>query len=390
MGPTFRLVATLLLGLALTGPAAAARPAFTVPDGQLPPDAAAARAQLARILSRAAPGSLVESDVRYVLRLDRAHLRPGQPAGRRATVARTLRVNAWYYARWSAPDDRAIIRDPDGLLSTYWEGRGFALNPIATVGRWQGLNADLPPERLAAALLPYGVARRSGGRAFRLWEYYDVPDRPGLIRPGASGMAQGRIAQLMGRAYHETAQRRYADAAWRALKAFTVGVDRGGVRSDVAPGRARDPWYVERAYPGASPWRGAALNGFMVTLLNLHAAVPLLSSRPVPLTTGPRAQRARPRAPGAVRSARLASSLARGGERTLRRYLLLHDTGSWSLYGLLTPGWAWRTHIADRGYHCYHVTLLRQLQRQAPSYGFGRAAERWRGYARRAGVSCGP
>ena len=41
------------------------------------------------------------------------------------------------------------------------------------------------------------------------------------------------------------------------------------------------PWYVERAYPGASPWKGAALNGFMVTLLNLDATAPLLAGRPV-------------------------------------------------------------------------------------------------------------
>ena len=65
------------------------------------------------------------------------------------------------------------------------------------------------------------------------------------------------------------------------------------------------------------------------------------------------------------------------GERTLARYLPMHDTGSWSLYGLSTPGWAWRTHVADPGYHCYHVTLLQQLDRQAPGYGFGGWAERW-------------
>ena len=76
------------------------------------------------------------------------------------------------------------------------------------------------------------------------------------------------------------------------------------------------------------------------------------------------------------------------GERTLQRYLPLHDTGSWSLYGLSTPGWAWRTHVADAGYHCYHVTLLRQLDRQAPGYGFGEWAAKWDGYARRAGLNC--
>lgn len=386
--PVFRLGAMVVLCLALTGPAVAARPAFTVPEGALPADAAAARADLRRALAAAPPSSRTAADIRYALRLAAAHLRRGQPAGRRATVARTLRVNAWYYARRGAPAARAIIRDPDGLLSTYWEGRGYALNPVATAGRWQGLNAAVPPAELAAALLPFGVARRAGARAFRRWEYYDVPDRPGLVRPGASGMAQGRVAQLMARAYHLTGEARFADAARGALTAFTVPVARGGVMSDVGPGRRHDPWYVERAYPGASPWRGAALNGFMVTLLNLHATAPLLSSRPQPLATGPREQRARPRAPGAARTAALARTLARRGEVTLRRHLPRHDTGSWSIYGLLTPGWPWRAHLADEGYHCYHVTLLRALHAQAPRAGFGRVADRWAGYARRAGVTC--
>lgn len=387
--PVFRLgpMGVLLL-LVVAAPATAARPGVAIPEGQLPADARAARAQLGRALAAAEPGSRTAADIRYVLRLAAAHLRRGQPAGRRRTVARTLRVNAWWYARRPAPGSRAILRDADGVLSTYWERRGFALNPVATAGRWQGLNADVPAVALAEALLPFGVGRRAGGRAFRLWEYYDVPDRPGIVRPGASGMAQGRMAQLMAKAYHETGHRRFAVAARGALRAFAVPVDRGGVLSDVDPGRRRAAWYVERAYPGASPWRGAALNGFMVTLLNLHATAPLLTSRPRPLTTGPRSERARPRARGAVASGRMATALARRGERTLRRYLPLHDTGRWSIYGLLTPGWTWRAHLADAGYHCYHVTLLRQLQAQAPGYGFGTVARRWGGYAARAGVRC--
>jgi deazaflavin-dependent oxidoreductase (nitroreductase family) len=389
--PTFRLGAMLLLTLALAGPAAAARPAYVIPPQSMPLDAREARATLRAALATAPAGSRTRADIEYVLRLDRAHLlRRGQPAGRRSTVSRTLRVNAWWYASHGAPSSRIIVSDPEGVLSTYWEGRGLAVNPVATAGRWQRLNAGHSPEELADALLPFGVARRAGARRFTLWEYYDVPDRPGVVRPGASGMAQGRIAQLMARAYHRTGDARFARAAAGALAAFTVPVARGGVVSRVAArgGRGRSPWYVERAYPGASPWKGAALNGFMVTLLNLDATVPFLTSRPEPLRTGPRELRARPRAPGAVAAGRLARALAGRGERTLARYLPLHDTGSWSIYGLLTPGWPWRTHLADAGYHCYHVTLLRQLARQAPGRGFGVVAERWGSYARRAGVTC--
>jgi hypothetical protein len=202
-------------------------------------------------------------------------------------------------------------------------------------------------------------------------------------------MAQGRIAQLMARAYHRTGDRRFSDAAKGALQSFRVPVNRGGVVNAVsAPGYPQRPWYAERAYPGANPWRGAALNGFMVTVLNLDTSASLLRFRPNRRTTGPASDRVRRRAPGAMLAAALSERLARDGEKSLQRYLPLHDTGKWSLYGLLTPGYKWRTHVADVGYHCYHVRLLRLLQTQAPGYGFGAWAAKWDGYARARGVSC--
>ena len=83
-----------------------------------------------------------------------------------------------------------------------------------------------------------------------------------------------------------------------------------------------------------------------------------------------------------------ARALAERGEATLARYLPLHDTGSWSLYGLLTPGYPWRGFLADAAYHCYHVRLLRMLAPLAPGRGFAVVADRWAGYAIRAGVRC--
>ena len=146
-----------------------------------------------------------------------------------------------------------------------------------------------------------------------------MPDKPGTIRPGASGMAQGRLAQLMARAYHRTGDHRFADAARGALASFTVPVARGGVVSEVADpaGAPKMPWYVERAYPGANPWKGAALNGFMVTLLNLHATAPLLRARPESRGGGPSETRTRTRAAGAQEAGDLALDLMRTGEQTL-------------------------------------------------------------------------
>ena len=161
-------------------------------------------------------------------------------------------------------------------------------------------------------------------------------------------------------------------------------MNRGGVVNVVVGARRPPaPWFVERAYPGASPWKGAALNGFMVTVLNLDATAPLLTSRPQPAHDGAaREQRAPPARAGRAPAAALAGASPAEGERTLQRYLPLHDTGKWSLYGLLTPGYTWRTHVADTGYHCYHVRLLRQLAAPGPGLRLRRAGRRkWDGYA---------
>ncbi len=376
--------------LLLASPAVAARPEFRISPGAFPGNVTKARVILIKARARARVGSTTRRDINYALRLGSRLLRPRQPAGRRATVAMTLRVNAWWFGSGrSAPSRRVIARLPDGILATHWGGRGFAINPVATTGRWQGLNAHLSPETLATALLPLGVARRAGRTRFLLWEYYDVPDRPGAVRPGASGMAQGRVAQLMARAYYRTGDSRFADAARGALAAFTVPVSRGGVVSSVAEpaGVTPMPWFVERAYPRANPWKGAALNGFMVTILNLDATAPLLRSRPRP--SGRVGSDSRPpAAAGAREAANLAKKLAVAGEGTLAQYLPLHDTGTWSLYGLLTPGRPWRSYLADEGYHCYHITLLRQLARVAPERDFSAVADRWSDYALRVGLRC--
>ncbi len=338
-----------------------------------------ARRALATALASAAPGSAEEADIRRGLALWKAYLAPDappEPAGRRATIARTLQADAWWFARRPSPDERVLLRDPDGVILTYRRGQGFAVNPVATTGRWRGLNDDVPPEALAATLLEMGVERDAGGRRFLAWEYYDVADDPAAIRPGASAMAQARVALVMAHGAARTGDAGLARAALDALSAFVVHVDRGGVRTLVAtePGQAPAPWYVERAYPGESPWKGAALNGFMVTLLNL-------------LGTAAALDRAGP-APEAASAAALARDLADRGAATLERHLGDHDSGSWSYYGLLTPGRPWRSYLADLNYHCYHVRLLERLAEAYPGRGFAATAARWQGYVDRAGAAC--
>ena len=379
-----------------TAPAAPAPPAGPPPSALAPPPdpptgvaiteetaltgVDAAHRVLAAALAAAPEGSTERSDLARALALWREYLGPDAtavPAGRRATVARALRASAWWFRDRRSPRERVLLRDEDGVILTYRAGQGFAVNPVATTGRWRDLNDDVPAPALAEALLGMGVARRAGDRAFTAWEYYDVADDPAAIVPGTSGMAQARVALLMAHAQAQTGDPRFAAAALGALAAFTADVGRGGVRSMVrtSSDQTLTAWYVERAYPGDDPWKGGALNGFMVTLLNLRGAASILDG-----------------APGGGEPAAVATTLARDladrGARSLSRHLADHDTGSWSLYGLLTPGRPWRSYLADLNYHCYHVRLLADLAAAYPGHGFAETADTWQGYVDDGGLTC--
>lgn len=350
-----------------------------IPLTEWPGDIGAARAQLATVRARVSRGSCAWRDLSFVIGLADRYLRAGTPPGRWRTVARTVRVNAWWYSRprqWRVQG--LTVRDPSGILSTYWPCRGFAVNHVATLGRWLGMNADVGDVRLARALVPLGVERRARGRTFTVWEYYDIPDRPEIIAPGPSGMSQARLAHLFARAFRSTRDEALARAADGALRSFTVRVADGGVRSPVAwpAGSAPSPWYVEWVYPGASPWRGAALNGFMVSVINLQDAAAALRSVPPGIS------------PTVARSAWLADQLARQGARSIRRYLPLHDSGRWSYYGMLVQTHPWRTYPASLSYHCYHVQLLGMLHRRFPAMGFAGWQRRWSAYVPARGLQC--
>ena len=204
-----------------------------------------------------------------------------------------------------------------GSSSTYWEGRGFAVNPVATAGRWQGLNDGVTPEDLADALLPstWPSSATAGGALPALGVLRRARpargDPPGGLGDGAGAHrpADGpRLPPHRRAAASPTRARRRPGGLHgrRSTPAGCVSWSRwpAGVRPM--------PWYVERAYPGASPWKGAALNGFMVTLLNLRrhrAAAARAAPRAPPGNRSPSARR------GAARTAVTARALARAGRR---------------------------------------------------------------------------
>jgi hypothetical protein len=362
-------------------------PSSAIPKGTLP-TTAAGRAILRQRLAASAAGSKQHADIAWVLRLDRRFGGAGQPDGRRATVGRAIRVNAWWFARYPSPSQRVVLRDPDGVISTYREFHGFMVNPVATIGRWRGLNKNVSNPRLARTMLRMGVRRKVGGSEFRVWEYYDVADNRNAMRPGVSAMGQARASLLFGQAYRQTGDPAYARGSLAALRTLTVPVDDGGGVSLVSYPESQPltPWYVERAYPDANPWKGAALNGFMVTLLDLERTSEVLGRPKLP---PPRPEAAYDPPPIEVAQAKnLARRLVDEGLVSLKRYIPAHDTGQWTLYGLLTPGYAWRTKVADLNYHCYHIALLRRLDADFPGQTFAHFAVRWQGYVRKQNLEC--
>jgi len=371
-------------------------PAIGIAAEALPPDGAA-WSMITDARRTAAPGSQERADLDWLVDFARAAAAPGRPEGRRATARRALRVNAWWYATREAPGARVIARDPEGVILTYRRGHGFMVNPVATMGRWRDLNTAWSPAQLADAMLPMIVDRGHPNGAWGALEYFDVPGEPDAVRPGVSAMAQSRGAALFARAWRTTRNPQYRQAAGRLLRAFAVPVDDGGVRSEVPDPDGGGPgtWYPERAYPGSAPWTGGALNGFMVTLIELRRTATGLSATQteVPGSTAtaariPDGSSAEPGADSDNPAAALARALADEGAASLRRFLPHHDSGSWSYYGLLTPGRPWRSYLADLNYHCYHVALLRDLHPLYPDAGFAGVAERWQAYVDTRGAQC--
>ena len=366
-------------------------PSVVMPPGQIPVNLTAARDLLRSRLAKA-KNPRERADLRWVLTLSDRYGGRGQPPGRRATVTRTVRVNAWWYSRRRSPGSRVVLRDSDGILSTYREFHGFMVNPVATMGRWRGLNRDVPNPTMARLISGMAVERTIDKTPMWVWEYFDVADNRFQMRPGVSGMAQSRAALLFSQTYRQTGDPAYAKAVLRSLNAFKIPVSKGGVQSQVSIRKRGKtaPWYVERAYPGQSPWKGAALNGFMVSLLDLERVTEVLG-RPALLAavqpTGEYSAATTP--PAEIASGRkLSAVLVDDGLVTLRRFLPVHDTGSWSYYGLLTGGRKWRQHVADLNYHCYHILLLDHLERDFPGRGFGTYAMKWAGYVKARALDC--
>lgn len=359
-------------------------PTLRIPDGALA-GANQARQTIVRARDAAPARSRDRAALRWLSALDRRSAGRGVPAGRRQTIELTMRVNAWWLTRrGELPRARVILRLPSGLLANHRPGHGFIVNPVATTGRWQGLNDDLGAAGLARALRPLAVVYRHRGRTWLGFEYYDVNGRPREVLPGISAMAQARIATTFARAFRDSGEVRFARTASQVIGAFAVPVSEHGARAELASpdGRVSGTWFPERVYPGKDPWLGAALNGFMASIIDLDSARVNLQAglREHELPLGQTLEIA-----GEV--VRLGGLVA-SALGSLESFLPLHDTGSWSIYGMRTGGRPWGTFTADLNYHCYHVTLLDRLDRRRPELGLRAWSDRWQGYVDARGLTC--
>ncbi len=169
------------------------------------------------------------------------------------------------------------------------------------------------------------------------WEY-----RSPLVAPWYSGLAQGQGISLLARAYVETRDPKYTDAAEAAYNAFLRNVDQGGVVHRDADGGC---WFEE--YIVAPPTH--ILNGFIWAswgvydyfLLTRRAEVERLFTQAV---------------------ATIATNLPR------------YDAGFWSLYE--QSGTRLKM-LASPFYHRLHVAQLKIMYRITGQQVFSRFAQRW-------------
>ena len=174
------------------------------------------------------------------------------------------------------------------------------------------------------------------------WEYRNT-----LRNPWYSALAQGQGISVLVRAYRESGDPNYFDAAQLALASFLKPVAEGGVLFADEQG---DVWFEE--YIVSPPTH--ILNGFIWAAWGVYD-----------YSLATQDQRA--------------LELFNRAVQTLLRNLDRYDLGFWSLYeqsGTRLPM------VASRFYHQLHIVQLRIMHRLTGEEKFSRVAERWEGYGR--------
>jgi heparosan-N-sulfate-glucuronate 5-epimerase len=172
------------------------------------------------------------------------------------------------------------------------------------------------------------------------WEYRDT-----LKAPWYSALAQGQGISVLVRAWKESSDSRYLDAANRALACFFKPVAEGGVAFTDNRG---DLWFEEYIVSPSTH----ILNGFIWAAWGVYDYF---------LATNDNA----------------AKNLFSRAVQTLQRNLNRYDLGFWSLYeqsGTRLPM------VASAFYHRLHIVQLRIMHRLTGEKDFARLADRWESY----------
>jgi heparosan-N-sulfate-glucuronate 5-epimerase len=259
-----------------------------------------------------------------------------------------------YYMRFYAKADYAGPHDDAGIPMLDYRGKiGRQYNPIA-IAQWGLGNYNRFTEtcdrsrklRFLAASdwLCHSLQPNSSG--FVVWNHHFYWEYRSTLRsPWYSGLAQGQGVSLLLRAYRETANRKYHEAARQAMDAFHAPTDRGGVTFTDTHG---DIWLEE--YIVDPPTH--ILNGFLWALWGIYDYW---------LATQDAAAR----------------TLFARATATLLRNLHAYDFGFWSLYE--QSGTRLKM-IASPFYHRLHIVQLRVLHSMTGEDEFARVADRWESY----------
>jgi hypothetical protein len=169
-----------------------------------------------------------------------------------------------------------------------------------------------------------------------------------LRAPWPSAMAQGRALSVLTRAWQCTSDEKYLESARRALAAFSVPVERGGI-TDAYDGQTTFEEYPAQPAPHV-------LNGMIFALFGLWDLV--------------RAQ------PDDARPA----ELFKRGVASVETLLPLYDTGWWSLYDLYHLEASTPRNPCTVHYHDIHVKQLKIMHAITGRDAFGALARSWAGY----------
>jgi hypothetical protein len=235
----------------------------------------------------------------------------------------------------SISNDANLVPDANGVMMyDYGGSTGTVYNPkvVAVEGlryyhnfQYAGVAKAKDHFLNSADWLVENASAKQGGK-YSLWEY-DFPWMfyGGIAPPYASALAQAEGAELLAKAYAVTNEEKYLRAAQKAVAAFLVDYDEGGVASLEDDGNSVFLQLV--AKPGFK--KTYVLNGHTGALLHLWEYYKITNDE-------------------------VAKDVFEKGVKYLRNNLPQFDAGDWSYYDKMGT-------LAKESYHKGHIKQLNYL-----------------------------